>query len=278
MFRHARQLDLARRLNHADRKERILISLRDESRDSSREIPLSPRDVASSYFFLSPPPPLISFAFQSSLRPYYETTTTTTTTTTYRPISFSSSSPYLPSNPEAKGPNCFFSFSPSYNYQQRNALEFSPFFSADKSCNEENATFPDDSLRTNFSPPPFANRITTIVVRVILIIIRRSRHIETYKKKIRKGIEKNRSIDISSRLLGDIYIYIYIPGDISPRGKWTNAPSLPFPFSQEEKSLPPPFLLAGETLPTIRVIELFRPSFSSYGDAMKKKKKRGEKI
>lgn len=33
MFRHARQLDLARRLNHADRKERILISL-----ETSREI------------------------------------------------------------------------------------------------------------------------------------------------------------------------------------------------------------------------------------------------
>lgn len=71
MFRHARQLDLARRLNHADRKERILISLRDESRDSSREIPLSPRDVASSYFFLSPPLPS---SLSPSNRPFDPTT------------------------------------------------------------------------------------------------------------------------------------------------------------------------------------------------------------
>lgn len=76
MFRHARQLDLARRLNHADRKERILISLRDESRDSSREIPLSPRDVASSYFFLSPPslPPPLPPSLSPSNRPFDPTT------------------------------------------------------------------------------------------------------------------------------------------------------------------------------------------------------------
>lgn len=74
MFRHARQLDLARRLNHADRKERILISLRDESRDSSREIPLSPRDVASSYFFLSLPPPPLPSSLSPSNRPFDPTT------------------------------------------------------------------------------------------------------------------------------------------------------------------------------------------------------------
>lgn len=131
MFRHARQLDLARRLNHADRKERILISLRDESRDSSREILLSPRDVASSYFFLSLPPSSLS----PSNRPFDPTTKLLLLLLSISQFLFPS--PHTSSNPEAKGPNCFFSFSPSYNYQQRNTLEFSPFFSADKSCNEE---------------------------------------------------------------------------------------------------------------------------------------------
>lgn len=74
MFRHARQLDLARRLNHADRKERILISL-ETSREilfvkehgplflpwPSRLLPVSP--TFRTFSLLSPRRTLLSYAF-----------------------------------------------------------------------------------------------------------------------------------------------------------------------------------------------------------------------
>lgn len=162
MFRHARQLDLARRLNHADRKERILISLRDESRDSSRNPSFSVRHLASS--------PLLIFFLSSlsSLSPSNRPFGPTTKLLLLLPPPIRQFLffflPYLASRPTRRlRVQIVFSLSlppsPSHNYQQRNTLEFSSFFSADKSCNEENATFPDDSLR-NFFPLP---RITTIV-------------------------------------------------------------------------------------------------------------------
>lgn len=111
MFRHARQLDLARRLNPADRKERILISL-----ESSREIRQERPSVSFSVDHLRPwtafrafpllplvPPRLSLFALPSN-RPYDPTEL---------PIEqflfLSAPRSLLLSKPEAKGRNCFFS-------------------------------------------------------------------------------------------------------------------------------------------------------------------------
>lgn len=115
MFRHARQLDLARRLNHADRKERILISL-ETSREilfvkehgplflpsPSRLLPASP--TFRTFSLLLPRRTLLSYAFLrhlfallrivcSTLRKYLSTDFFLSPT----------------SKPEAKGRNCFFS-------------------------------------------------------------------------------------------------------------------------------------------------------------------------
>lgn len=128
MFRHARQLDLARRLNHADRKERILISLRDESRDSSRNPSFSVRHrpFSPSYFFLSS---LTLPSLSPSNRPFGPTKLLPLLLL-LPPIGqflfffFPTSS-----KPEAKGPNCFFSFSPSLSLLQLPTTKHSRVFS-----------------------------------------------------------------------------------------------------------------------------------------------------
>lgn len=100
MFRHARQLDLARRLNHADREERILISLRDES-GRFVEKSLFPGETSSLlifflfHFFRLPIVPL-------ALRNYYYYY--------YYYLSANFFFFFFFPTPEAKGPNCFFSF------------------------------------------------------------------------------------------------------------------------------------------------------------------------
>ena len=200
MFRHARQLDLARRLNHADRKERILISLRDESRDSSRNPSFSVRHrpFSPSYFFLSS---LTLPSLSPSNRPFGPTKLLLPLLLLLPPIGqflfF-----FLPRPSRRLRVQIVFSLSlppsPSYNYQQRNTLEFSPFFSADKSCNEENATFPDDSLR-NFSPSREPNNDHRIV-RVLIIIFRsqtrriKKKDSKEKRKEERKEGRKNRWI------------------------------------------------------------------------------------
>lgn len=212
MFRHARQLDLARRLNHADRKERILISLRDESRDSSREILLSPRDVASSYFFLSPPPPhlfRLPIVPSTLLRNYY-----------YYYYYYLSANFFfllpIPRPSRRLRVQIVFSLSlPPTITNNETLSSFPPFSPRIKVATRRNATFPDDSLRTNFSPP-FANRITTIVVRhtnyhsSIAVSRRREKDWEE------KGKEKSGKIDRSIYRLSSGYIYI--PDDGISRG------------------------------------------------------------
>lgn len=126
MFRHARQLDLARRLNHADRKERILISLRDESRDSSRNPSFSVRHLASSpllIFFLSSLSSLLP-----SNRPFGSTTKLLLLLPIRQFLFFFPPLPRLPSNPEAKGSNCFFSFSPPFSLPQLPTTKHSRVF------------------------------------------------------------------------------------------------------------------------------------------------------
>lgn len=127
MFRHARQLDLARRLNHADRKERILISLRDESRDSSRNPSFSVRHLASSpllIFFLSS-----LSSLSPSNRPFGPTTKLLLLLPPpIRQFLFFPPLPRLPSNPEAKGSNCFFSFSPPFSLPQLPTTKHSRVF------------------------------------------------------------------------------------------------------------------------------------------------------
>lgn len=162
----------------------------------------------------------------------------------------------------------FFSLSPppspSYNYQQRNTLEFSPFFSADKSCNEENATFPDDSLR-NFSPSREPNNEHRIV-RVLIIIFRsQTRRIKKKdSKEKRKEGRKEKSMD---RRRGDCL------------GKWTNCASPLFLLREKLDTRDNVSFLLFFPTPPWRERELanntrnriVRPSFSSYGDGDGKK-------
>lgn len=163
MFRHARQLDLARRLNHADRKERILISL-ETSREilfvkehgplffpsPSRLLPASPTFRTFSLLLL--PRALLSPTFlhlfallrivvvRSTLRKYLSSDFFLSPT----------------SKPEAKGRNCFF----SPTITSSGTLDFFPFLSSGKNREvaTKQATSVDDSLR-NF---PLARGINPV--------------------------------------------------------------------------------------------------------------------